>query len=173
MGLVNIKDFETQVWDSDKELLSISAFRSIKEKYGNEAGDLIVKAVYILEDPTWGKRKYMSDSEIKAEAHLFFEKAGVSADDVLEFQEYYVDHVLTDLERELIAMEKLVRDRSDYFHKLKYEVKTEASTKDKMALNHKDFVSKLKELREQVDQSSSGSSTYGNYNKSLAEGGFQ
>lgn len=172
MGIVNIRDFDSTVWESDKELSSISEFRSLREEYGDERSDYIIKAVYVLKDPSWGKRKYMSNGEILKEADLFFDKAGIDSSDVRTFIDYYEYHCLTDLERELISMEKLVRERGECFHNLSYKNKDESSRKDSMALSHSKFVEELKKMREMVAESTSDSSLRGDYNMSLAEKGF-
>ena len=168
MSFVKITDLTFNVWDSDNELLSLSSFSDLYEKYGKEKSDLIVKAHYVWLDPSWSKRKHFSENKRILEAEkVYLEKAGVKWKDVEDFTEFYREHCLTDLEREQLNMEKLVQERADYFHGLSYE--KEAKTKDSMAKTHSDFVKKLKEIRDLVSEEKAGSSMRGGYKKSLLE----
>lgn len=168
MSLINIKTLKDKVLDSDPDLLSISAFSELVEEYGKTKADNIIKAHYVWLDPAWSKRKHFSEKKRKEEAEKnFLKKASVTWEDVADFTSFYKNHCLTDLERELESMERLVEERSQYFHKLSYS--EDQKTKDSMAKSHPEFVKKVKELRDLVSEEKGGKTMRGNYQKSFAE----
>ena len=168
MSFVKITDLTFNVWDSDNELLSLSSFSDLYEKYGKEKSDLIVKAHYLWLDPNWSKRKHFTEKKRKEEAEKsYLTKAGVNWEDVKSFSDFYKTHCLSDLEKELESMERLVLERSEYFHSLTYE--KDQKTKDSMAKTHPEFVKKLSELRDLVSKEKKGTSMRGGYKTSFAE----
>ena len=149
---IEVKDVHGSFSKQNPEIHLISPYAALYKKLGEEDYDKVMMGMYLVYDPksklnSSGKR---SEKDKQKDVSVNYHKNGkFSWSKYKKISASYLEDFRTDLEKKVDYLKQEIEERESYMKTLSWEA--DSTKKDKMLLNHDQYLKKYLEVKKEVD----------------------